>query len=212
STFMAHASLSQRRFAIKGSEYSVGGLLVGDQINPQLAIKTSGGYLVWEDNIADGDGQGISALLLDSSLSAVLSPFRVNQNAVGHQERPQVSLLNGGGAVFVWQGAQTGRKHIYARFLSATNTWTTGDLMVNTYTNTFQHNPLVATLAGGNIVAVWSSFNQQSNSSMEDIYAQILSPTGQKVGGEFLVNQTTIYNQRSPSIAPLSGGGFVVSW
>jgi hypothetical protein len=201
-----------RGFGVQGGEYQPGGLLPGDQINPQLALKSSGGYLVWEDNIADGDGQGISALALDGNLSGLFSSFRVNQNGVGHQERPQVSLLNGGGAVFVWHGAQSGRKHIYARFLSPTNTWITGDILVNTYTNTFQHNPVVATLTGGNVAIVWSSFNQLNSTSMEDIYAQILSPTGQKVGGEFLVNQTTNYNQRTPALAALSGGGFVVAW
>ncbi|MGH7970205.1 MAG: hypothetical protein ACREIC_15900, partial [Limisphaerales bacterium] len=56
------------------------------------------------------------------------------------------------------------------------------------------------------------SFNQAAANSMQDVYAQILSPTGQKVGGEFLVNQFTSYNQRTPSIAGLSDGRFVITW
>ena len=42
--------------------------------------------------------------------------------------------------------------------------------------------------------------------------ARILSPTGQNIGNEFLINQFTNYNQRTPSVAALKNGGFVVAW
>ncbi len=62
------------------------------------------------------------------------------------------------------------------------------------------------------MVVAWASFNQVSANSLQDVYAQLLSPAGQKVGGEFLVNAFTAYNQRNPAVAALSGGGFVVVW
>ncbi len=205
--------LGQSSYAPQGGEYAIAGSLLGDQVHPQVSLKSSGGYLVWEDNITDGNGQGISALQLDSSFSEVFSSFRVNQIGAGDQERPQVALLNGGGAVFVWQGGLQGFQHIYARFLSPTNTWlSTNDVLVNTFTNSFQINPAVAVLTNGNVAVVWSSFNQQSSNSMFDVYAQLLTPAGVKIGGEFLVNQFTTYNQRTPSVAALGGGGFVVAW
>jgi hypothetical protein len=195
-----------------GIEYAIAGSLPGDQVNPQLGLGVSGGYLVWEDNFTDGDGLGISALQLDSGFSGVLSPFRVNSVGAGDQEHARVSLLNGGGAAFVWQGGQQGFQHIYARFLSASRTWVGNDVRVNTFTNNMQINPAVATLSGGNVLVAWGSFNQLSSSSLQDVYAQLLTPTGQKVGGEFLVNQFTSFNQRSPAVAALAGGGFVVVW
>ena len=70
----------------------------------------------------------------------------------------------------------------------------------------------MATLTNGNVLVAWGSYNQFSSSSLQDVYAQMLTPTGQKVGGEFLVNQFTSFNQRSPAVAALSGGGFVVVW
>ena len=33
-----------------------------------------------------------------------------------------------------------------------------------------------------------------------------------EVGNEFLVNQFTSYNQRTPAVAALTDGGFVVAW
>src|SRR5208283_1246322 len=96
--------LGQTNYLPNGVEYAIAGSLLGDQTWPQLGLSPSGGFLVWEDNITDGDGLGVSALRLDSSFSgspAPLSSFRVNSIGAGDQEHPQVSLLNGGGAAFV---------------------------------------------------------------------------------------------------------------
>jgi hypothetical protein len=201
-------------YLTNGVEYAIVGSLPGDQTHPHLSINGSGGLMVWEDNLTDGSGLGISARWLDSTLSGRYSPFRVNSVGADDQERPQVALLQGGGAVFAWQGGKRSYQHIYARFLTASNTWITpgSDVLVNTSTNAFQVNPALSVLANSNVVMVWSSYNQYSANSMQDVYGQVLTPAGQKVGGEFLVNQFTSYNQRTPAITALSGGRFVVAW
>ena len=181
----ASVALGQTNYLTNGVEYTIAGSLPGDQTRPQLGLSASGGYLVWQDSITDGDSLGISALRLDSSFSRALSSFRVNSIGAGTQENPQVSLLNGGGAVFVWQGGAQGSQRIYGRFLSAGNLWLGGDVRVNTFTNNAQVNPVVTTLANSNVVVAWASFNQAAPTSLQDVYAQVLSPTGQKVGGEF---------------------------
>ena len=195
-----------------GSEYAVAGSLPGDQTRPALSLSTSGGYLVWEDNSISSKGLGIRAAALDGAFSHVLSPFKVNKNNAGDQEHPQVALLNNGGAVFVWQGGRQGFQHIYARFISSTNTWATSDVLVNSSSTAFQLAPAVAALSNGNVIVVYSSRNQVSANSMLDVYGQLFSPNGQKIGGEFLVNQFTSFNQRTPAVAALTGGGFAVAW
>ncbi|HVM50201.1 MAG TPA: hypothetical protein VMU04_19390 [Candidatus Acidoferrum sp.] len=202
----------QTNYVTNGVEYAVAGTLPQDQVKPWVALSSSGGYLVWEDNITDGNGLGISALQMDSGFSGVLSPFRVNSIGAGDQENPQVALLQNGGAVFVWQGGVQGFQHIYARFLSSSKTWLANDAMVNTFTGNMQITPAVTVLTNGNVVVTWASYNEVSSSSMLDVYAQILTPTGAKSGGEFLVNQFTSYNQRTPAIAALSNGRFVIVW
>lgn len=196
-----------------GTEYPVIGSLIGDQVFPDAAISTTGGFVVWQDNSTDGSGWGISARRLDSTLSGTLSTFRVNQIGTNDQQNPRVTLLKNGGAAFVWQGGAQGFQHIYAQFLTPSNTFvTTTDILVNTFTNHFQVNPAIATLNNSNVVVVWGSYAEASATSLMDVYGQILSPNGQKIGGEFLVNQFTSYNQRTPSIAALPNGGFVVAW
>jgi hypothetical protein len=84
--------------------------------------------------------------------------------------------------------------------------------MVNTFTGNAQVTPAIATLTNGNVIVAWASYNQLSSSSQQDVYAQILSLAGAKSGGEFLVNQFTAFNQRSPAVAALNNGRFVVVW
>lgn len=203
----------QGTYTTNGSEYAIAGTLPSDQAYPCLALTTNGGFLAWQDNVTDGDGLGISALRLDSSFSASLATFRVNANGAGDQENVQAGLLGNGGAVFAWQGGPLGYQHIYARFLSSSNTWLSqADIQVNSQTASYQINPALATLANGNVVVVYSSFNQAGTNSLQDVYGQLFSSNGQKLGGEFLINQFTSFNQRSPSVAALPNGGFVVVW
>lgn len=203
----------QAVFVTNGGQYSITGLLPGDQIHSHASINALGGYLVWDDNSIDGSGQGISAVALDSNFSYASARFRVNQIRTGDQEFPQVSLLKNGGAVFVWQSRPlTSPRHIFGRFLSASNSWATGDILASAFTANFQINPVVTTLANGNVVIAYGSFNQAAAGSLQDVYAQIFSPAGQKIGSEILANQTTDFNQRTPAIAPLSDGRFVLTW
>lgn len=200
-------------YSKNGTEYAVAGSLPGDQTMPDVAVTPAGGFMVWQDNATDGSGQGVSAQRLGGTLSGILSPFRVNQQGTNDQENPRVTLLKNGGAAFVWQGGKQGYQHIFARFLTPTNTFlTTTDLVVSTFTNNFQINPAVATLNNSNVVIVWASFNQARSNSMQDVYCKILSRTGQTISNQFLINQFTNYNQRSPAVAALKTGGFVVSW
>ena len=74
-----------------GTEYPVIGSLIGDQVFPDAAISTTGGFVVWQDNSTDGSGWGISARRLDTTLSGTLSTFRVNQIGTNDQQNPRVT-------------------------------------------------------------------------------------------------------------------------
>ncbi len=257
----AAVSAQTNYYTTNGTEYAIIGSLPGDQVFPDVALNSGGGFVVWQDNITDGSGWGVSAARLDSTLSLTTWNQRVNVQGSHNQENARVALLNNGGAAFVWQGGPKGFQQIYARFLTPTNTWvTTNDVLLNsplttnvsysysyatnftttiktnkafgkttvttntttkvtttvttnlTLAGSFRANPAVATLTNGNVIAVWASFNQAGPGSLLDVYGQVLTPAGQKVGGEFLINQFTAYNQRSPAVAALKNGGFVVAW
>ena len=204
-------SQGQNAFSPGGNDYSIAGALIGDQTSPQAVIKATGGYVVWQDNAADTNGMGIRAVRLDGNLNKSGSVFRVNSIAAGDQEKPQLAALANGGVVFVWQGGKQGFQKIYARFLPATGTnFLSTDILVNTYTNNFQVNPGVATLTDGSVVIVWSSYGQDG--SLQGIYGRRFTAAGVTNGGEFQVSQFLSNNQRTPAVAALAGGGFVVTW
>lgn len=204
------SAFGQAAYSPQAGEYTPAGALNGNQVFPAASVNPSGGIVVWQDSAADGDLWGISAQRLNNNFSGTLSTFRVNAVGAGQQEHPRVAMLADGGAVFVWQGGASPRQKIYARFMSASDTFITGDVLVNTYTNYQQVAPAVARLADGNVVIVWASHGQDG--SMMGVYGQRFSPAGEKLGGEFQISQTTAYNQRTPAVAALENGGFVVVW
>ena len=201
---------AQGTYSRLAGEYSLSGALPGDQTRPALAFGPAGGYVVWQDNVTDGDGTGISAQRLNDNLSGTLAPVRVNELAAGHQEHPQAAVLPNGGAVFVWQGGALGFQKIYARFLNPDGTFATGDVLVGADTNQTSLQPAVAVLAGGYVVVTWA--RMEADGHLQGICAQRLSAAGALLGGERVVNQATLYNQAKPSVAALAGGGFVVAW
>jgi len=207
---IATAVLAENTYAPQGGEYPIAGYLPGDQVYPQISLGTNGGYVVWQDNVTDGDGFGISARRINANYLPYFGVFRVNEQAAGDQENVRVAPLKDGGAVFVWQGGSPGFQHVYARFLKSDGTFATGDRLVNTYTNHHQIDPAVSVLSGGNIVVTWSSYGQDV--SMYGVYAQLFSPAGDKVGPEFQVIQSSTLSQRSPSTAALPDGGFALVW
>jgi hypothetical protein len=193
-----------------GAQYPLIGSLPGDQTKPQVAVNRTGGYVVWQDNVTDGSGIGISARRLDANFSGDRNIFRVNDDTEGDQENPQLTLLKSGGAVVAWQGGAQGKQDIRARFIGADNTFLTGDLIVNTTTAGQQADPVLTCLADGSVVVVWSSSGQDG--SMQGLYAQRFSAAGDRLGTEFSVNQTTTWNQRNARIAALPNGNYAIVW
>lgn len=198
-------------FGAQGTEYGLGRNLLGDQTNPKVSLNREGGFIVWQDNAIDGQGLGIGAVALNNTLSPIPSRiFRVNSGMAADQEHPVVQVLPDGGAVFAWQGGVPGQQDIFARVLSAAGTFTSGDILINTFTSGQQADPGIALLGNGNLVIVWSSFGQDG--SLQGVFGQVLAPGGAKIGTEFQANQYSSYNQRTPAVTKLATGGFVIAW
>lgn len=195
----------------QAGQYRVTEPLVGDQVFPRLAIGQTASYMAWEDSRVDGSGSGISMLPLDANFSGVFSPIQVNETTAGDQILPDVTLLANGGAGFVWLGGRPERQQVYARFLGANGVFSTGEIVLGN-TNRAKASPAIVGLTGGNAVAVYTSHNQAGSDTLQDVYAQILTSAGQKSGAEFKINNFIKYNQRTPAIAALAGGGFVAVW
>jgi len=204
-------ALGQGAYVTGGNEAAIGGAMAGDQVHPHLSVSSSGGFVAFEDSQVENGGMTIRAIAVDGNLSRVGQPFRVSVRGPGTQEHPRVALLPGGGAAFAWQGGRPGFQHIYARFLSSSNSWINGAIQADSF-GSAHVNPSLAVLTNGNVIVVWASFNQASPTSMQDVYGQLFTPAGDKIGAEIAINQYTLFNQRTPEVSALADGGFVVAW
>lgn len=84
------------------------------------------------------------------------------------------------------------------------------EFKVNTYSDTTQREPVIASDGFGNYLIVWSSINQDGSES--GIYGQRFNSNDIKIGAEFSVNTTTVKTQYRPAVDMNSSGRFVVVW
>jgi hypothetical protein len=193
-----------------GTEYRVLPALAGDQVQSQLALGANGGFLVTQDNSIDGSGLGIRARKFFPDLSAAQNTFQVNARSAGDQQNPRVALLKDGGAVFAWESSTPTGHRIYLRFIDGQDLLSGDDIEGSRFKAGSQSDPSLAVLANGNVIVVWAE--QDRDGSMDGIFGQILTPGGVKVGNTFQVNQKWQLSQRTPSVAALEDGKFVVAW
>ena len=121
-----------------------------------------------------------------------------------------------GGFVIAWETrdtAQDGSGYaIKAQAFTAAGTPSGGEFLVNTQTATNQSGPAIITLADGNYVVAWTTAQPAEIGHSSEVKAQIFTPDGVKVGGEFMLNTQTIGGQNSVQLAALEGGGFAATW
>ena len=188
----------------------------GTQSQPQVEGLSNGGYVVtWTSRTSgdagDGSSNGVIAQLYNAAGAPVGGEIIVNQQTDGGQDTAAVAALDSGRFVVVWEendaangdGSSTS---VSARIFSASGVPEGGEFQVNSFTNSRQDLPRVATLADGDFVVAWRSFGQDGSSG--GIYYQRFTDQGVAVGGEVRVNDATSGDQTVPDIIALDTGGF----
>jgi hypothetical protein len=198
------------RFEAKGTEYDLTGKLVGDQLATQVAISPSGGYLVWHDNATDQSGLGVSALMLDANANPVGSPFRVNTQLLGNQEKPQVGLLSEGGAFFVWEAGATGFRRVQFRATNSRGLFSKEETFVTVANSGEQTDPSLAVLRHGTVAVAWTDYLLDGD--VKGLSARIYSPAGDALTEPFQLNQFRDGNQYGARLQALPNGGFAAVW
>lgn len=86
----------------------------------------------------------------------------------------------------------------------------TGEFLVNTKLSGVQTDSTMTALASGGFVICWTDATADGSGS--GVKAQIYDANGVPLGGEFLVNSSTLNAQDQPSVTALANGGFVVTY
>ena len=178
----------------------------GEQVHPSLALGSQGGFLVWEDNVSDLEGLGISAQRLDASLQPVGGEFRVNEIGKDDQEAPGAAVLANGQTLFAWQSGMRGVQKVAYRVLDANGIF--GEEMSLSQEGLFQKEVQVAALSDGTALILWSSAD--ASGKPMGVYMQKISASGEKLGAIKAVSATL--GNRSGVVAALTQGGFAVAW
>jgi VCBS repeat-containing protein len=156
-----------------GSEFRVNSVTADAQQLPAIATLAEGGFVVtWQSNLQDGSGFGIYAQRYAADGTATGSEFRVNTTTANSQVNSDVVALRDGGFVVAWhsngQGDEMGG--VYAQRFAADGTALGAEFRLNTATASSQNYPALAVLANGDLLATWSS--SQQDGSVYGIYAQ----------------------------------------
>ena len=180
-----------------------------------ITVLEDGSYIVpflatSEVNNADNDGYGVFFQRYDADGNKIGEPELANTTTQGNQFEADVASLSDGGYVLAWQsdvGDGSGNG-IYMQRYDADGNRVGEETQVNTTTQGNQEQVAITGLKDGGYVVSWQSDSENG----KDIYLQKFDASGERVGGEIVVNQNVEANQVMPSIDTLADGGFVVTW
>ncbi len=148
-------------------------------------------------------------------LGIIKNDFLVNDDTIGEcwQSSPAIAMDDSGNFVICWTDGRNDFGDIYAQRYSNSGEPLGTNFRVNEDARSrTQWNPAIAMDTGGNFVICWGDYRNGN----WDIYAQRYSSSGDKLGGNFLVNDypgTTGYCEGySPAIAMDAGGDFIICW
>ena len=196
-----------------GGEFQINTTTSDQQNGPSVTALNDGGFVVtWESNNQDGNNYGVFGQRYDASGTVQGSEFQVNTTTNSVQTNSSVTALNDGGFVVTWESNnQDGDKHgIFGQRYDASGNAVGGEFQVNTTTSGEQLNSRVAALNDGGFVVTWESENQDGDGN--GVYGQQFDASGDKVGGETLINDSTAGEQDGAEVMVLGDGSVVVSW
>ena len=173
------------------------------------ALADGGWIATWSGAGADDDN-GVFQQRFDSSGAMVGKQARVNATISGDQLYAPVAALADGGWIAAWQGNGTGDTYgiMLRRYEADGDTLAPLDVRANPTTTGEQSGASIIGLADGGWLVAWAS---DADGGIRAVYQQRYTQAWVAVGAETKVN-TAAGDRRSPAIAQLADGGWIVTW
>ncbi|MBT99683.1 MAG: hypothetical protein CL902_13830, partial [Dehalococcoidia bacterium] len=208
-----------------GEEILVNSYIQNSQYEPHVTTLTGGDFVVtWHDGSGHDGGSSWDIRMQrytsgvdengEVTTVAVGDEMMVNTYTSGTQEVPSIGSLADGGFVVTWRdnSSHSNNWDVWAQQFDANSDAVGGEFRVNSYESSEQREARVTGLEGGGYVITWHDNSSHSGGSGWDVRAQIYDNNGIAVGSEFRVNEYTSSSQYYPDVAPLEGGGFIITW
>ncbi len=185
---------------------------------PSIAASPAGTFFcVWEDGRAGN--RDVFGATLDSIGLRITPNLRLNDDTgFSEQAAPQVIEMGSSQYLVVWGDQRQGQGEIFASRLTSTGAPIGPNFKISVDPVTggsYQGEPAAAARADGTTLVAWLDGREGGSvfGATFDVFAQLLDPNGQPVGGNFKINETTVpQRDASVSIAADPTGGFVVAW
>jgi hypothetical protein len=187
-----------------------------DTVSPRYSRMAGDGagnfIVVWEVFDSFAARSGIFARRYD--VTTGFGPeFMVSSYTTNFQNDPDAAIAADGSFVVAWTQPLSipgYPQEVFARRFDATGAPLTGDVLVSESTTGNRHWPSLASEQDGAFVVVWD--DQLGDGDGYGILARRFDAAGSPMGGTFLVNTYTTYDQRHPRVAMDSAGKFMVTW
>jgi len=188
-----------------GVELQINTTTVGSQANPDVAMGSTGNFVVcWQDD--SGGDTDIKAQRYGYPYTAQGGEISV-ATGTNPQEAATIAMDSSGNFVVCWEEFWGPDYDIGFRMFNSSGTATTAQLAVAGTVGVNERAPAVAMSPSGSFVACWARWNGVDF----DVKAQRFDSTGTAVGAQIPVGSGA-GNQYSPAVAINSSGNFVVAY
>ena len=209
-----------------GSEFQVNTYTTGNQgvyhegdpgnADPYITSLPNGGYVIaWTSVGQDGSGNGVFAQIYDSNDAKVGAEFQVNTHTNNGQLDPAISAFSDNKFIVVWtsNGQDGSMSGVYGQIFNSDGTKSGSEFLIPTNLGNAQYIQNVKVLSDGNALVTWESYHLHSSSGGgHEIFGQLISSSGSKIGSEFQINTVTAGGQNESQISELSNGNVIVAY
>ncbi|HEX8622666.1 MAG TPA: M10 family metallopeptidase C-terminal domain-containing protein [Allosphingosinicella sp.] len=204
-----------------GAEIVVPPTTVRTQVAPTVAVLEGGHFVIaWVEDDLGGDSTKIYAQRFDAGGGRVGGLVHVSQNAADYKSDPSVTGLAGGGFAVTWTegvGYGSGNSNpfdVRGRVFDASGAPVAGDFLVNDELAGGQRMSVVVALKDGGFVVTWNEHaSPDGQNRVEGVTkARMFNAEGDRVGGEFAINQEFAEEHFYTAATALPWGGFVVGY
>ncbi|MCA9131577.1 MAG: DUF4347 domain-containing protein, partial [Planctomycetales bacterium] len=198
-----------RRFDAAGNALDTSDLAVetasGGDYDPVVSINDSGDFAVaWDD------GGGVHIQRFNSN--GTTRGGQITADTDNDAGNPALALNNDGSLVVVWRQGPSQRDVMLRRYDNSGNDLGL-EAIVSTTTNSKQTDASIAMATNGDFIITWEGNGEEvGHTDTSGVFGQKYSADGNKVGSEFLINQSLDGNQHKASLAMLDLDNFVVVW
>jgi len=200
-----------------GANYTVSDLLaMGERFGPELAFRTDGGALVTFTDSREGNLQ-IYGQNLNTDLSLAGTNFKISSAANGAQQTaPIVARMASGDFGAVWVDQRQDAGDIYFQHCDQFGVKLGPNLKLNDDVGSaFQGEVSLGSADNGRAIAAWVDGGSSNGLTGVNLFAQLLNPSGSKIGVNFIVNDDPAGSgavQADPDCDISASGQAVIVW